>query len=107
MKQDSVYLLNLYLKSKEYAKELENIDEIFKKAKVDIKLFEELCNDQLEEVERDVMIKYHLEQKSLKKIAHEHEYSYPYIRKIYITAKEKMRIILSVTMANNAKKLKK
>lgn len=69
---------------------------IFTEARIDLMQFKKSCISELTDLEKQIIINYHFEDKSLKAISTELNYSYSYVRRIYVQAKEKMRIIMSM-----------
>lgn len=60
---------------------------------------EKLLKEQLEEKEYKIFFEYNSNNKSLKRIANELNYSYPYVRNLYITSKNKVGIIANVLIS--------
>lgn len=99
-KKDRNYNLNLYLTGLRYEIGLREVVNTFKELNIDINSFEKYYNLELEDLEKTVIYKFYIEKKTLKGIARELNLSYSYIRKVYLDAKEKMRIILSLHTKN-------
>ncbi len=98
MREYSKKTLNLYFKSLNYEQELKSLTEHFQDINLDLKKFEEIAKRELSDFEKDIILQYHVNNKSLKKLALEYGYSYSYMRKVYMDAKEKLRIIMSVNL---------
>ncbi len=98
MKKNNKYELELYFKNLKIKHDYETIKKEVEKNNLELRKFEEVCNDELTDLEKRIINTHHLEGKSLKKISLDTGYSYSYIRKVYVEAKEKMRIIMSVSI---------
>lgn len=90
------YYIELYFRRKNYLQKLENIDGVFKN--INLKDFEKSVEEELDDFKKDIISKYHLQNVKLKNIANDMNFSYSYIRRIYLEGKDKMRIILSMMM---------
>lgn len=97
MSKKNKKLLELYFKNVQLKQDYESVKKELDNYNLEVKKFEEICKSELTPLEILVVDNFVNNRKSLKLISTELGYSYSYIRKVFVEAKDKMRIIATLT----------